>query len=85
MQFLTLLKLIVSILPVLIDAIKVIEYAIPGAGKGEAKLAAVRSVVESAYKVSTDTLPSFEQMWPVLQKTITGIVDGFNAAGNFKK
>jgi hypothetical protein len=85
MKFLSILKLVVSILPLLIDAIKAIEEAIPGTGKGEAKLAAVRGVVESTYKVSTDVQPAFEQLWPVIQKTVGGIVDGFNAAGVFKK
>jgi hypothetical protein len=85
MQFLTVLKLVVSILPLLIEAIKAIEEAIPGAGKGEAKLAAVRSVVESSYGFASKELPVFEQLWPVVQKTVGGIVDGFNTAGVFKK
>lgn len=85
MQFLTILKLIITILPLLIDAIRAIEAAIPGQGKGEAKLAAVRSVVESAYGVSTDVVPKFETIWPAMQKTVGGLVSSFNSAGDFKK
>ncbi|MCK9504703.1 MAG: hypothetical protein M0Q95_11040 [Porticoccaceae bacterium] len=88
MQFLTILKLIVSILPLLIDAIKLIESAMPGTGNGEAKLSAVRSVVESAYKASTDTFPvisDFETVWPVMEKSVSGLVSAFNRAGEFKK
>lgn len=85
MKFLSILKLVVSILPLLIDAIKAVEDAIPGAGKGEAKLAAVRSAMESSYKVSTDVQASFEEVWPVMENTVGGIVKGFNAAGVFKK
>ncbi|MGJ0515157.1 MAG: hypothetical protein ACR65O_05320 [Methylomicrobium sp.] len=85
MKFLSILKLVVSILPLLIDAIKSVEDAIPGVGKGEAKLAAVRSAMESSYKVSTDVQASFEEVWPVMENTVGGIVKGFNAAGVFKK
>lgn len=85
MQLINILRLIVTILPLLIDTIKIVEEAIPGSGKGEAKLTAVRGVVESAYKASTDAVPAFESVWPVLQKSIGAIVDGFNSAGNFKK
>lgn len=85
MQFLTVLKLVVSMLPLLIDVIKAIEDAIPGTGKGEAKLAAVRGVVESTYKVSTDVQADFQAVWPVMENTVAGIVKGFNAAGVFQK
>lgn len=84
MQFLTILKLILSILPLLIDAIKLIEQAIPETGKGEAKLAAVRSIVESSYDAADESLPVFEALWPALQKTIGGLVGAFNATGIFK-
>jgi hypothetical protein len=84
-KFLSILKLIVSILPLLIDAIKAVEEAIPGVGKGEAKLAAVRSVMESSYQISTDVQADFQEVWPVMENTVGGIVKGFNAAGVFKK
>ena len=38
---------IVQLLPALIAAIKAIEEAIPGQGQGEAKLAAVRGIIEA--------------------------------------
>jgi hypothetical protein len=85
MQFLTILKLIISILPLLIDTIKLIEAAIPGKGQGEVKLGAVRSVVESSYDVANESLPVFETLWPALAKTVSGLVSAFNSAGEFKK
>ena len=85
MQFLTILKLIIAILPLLIDAIRAIEDAIPGQGKGEAKLSAVRTVVESAYGVSNDVVPKFETLWPAMQKVVSGLVSSFNSSGDFKK
>jgi len=85
MQFLAILKLIITILPFLIDAVKAIEDAIPGQGKGEMKLAAIRTVVESAYEATDEVLPKIESFWPVIQKTIAGLVSIFNASGIFKK
>jgi len=85
MQFLAILKLIITILPLLIDAVKAIEDAIPGQGKGEMKLAAIRTVVESAYEAADEALPKIESFWPVIQKTISGLVSIFNASGIFKK
>lgn len=85
MQLITILKLIISLLPLLIDAIKAIEAAMPGTGKGATKLAAVQSIVESAYKASSDALPPFEDIVPVLQKTVESIIAGFNVTGVFAK
>jgi hypothetical protein len=85
MQFLAVIKLVISILPMLIEAIKLIEQAIPGSGNGEAKIMAVKSVVESSYTAANDAMPAFETFWPVLQKTVTGIVSAFNKSGTFSK
>ena len=38
---------IAQLLPAVIAAIKAIEEAIPGSGQGEAKLAAVRGIIEA--------------------------------------
>lgn len=85
MEFIVILKLIISILPMVIEAIKLVEQAIPGAGKGEEKLAATRSILESSYKISTNAVMSFDAIWPALQKTIAGLVSAFNATGVFTK
>jgi hypothetical protein len=88
MQFLTILKLIISILPLLIEAVKLIESAVPGSGQGAIKLNTLRSIVEPAYKNSADTFPDvadFESVWPVLVKTVSGLVNAFNSTGEFKK
>jgi hypothetical protein len=84
MQFLTILKLILTILPLLMDAIKLIEQLIPESGKGSAKLGAVKAVIEPSYLASNETLP-FESAWPVIEKVISGIVTALNDAGVFKK
>ena len=85
MKYVALVKLILSLLPVLVEAIRAVEDAIPGEGKGELKLAAIRVVLESAYAVSTDAVGRFDDLWPALQSTIAGIVTALNKAGVFKK
>jgi len=85
MQFIAILKLIISVLPLIITAIKLIEDAMPGTGKGEEKLIAARAIIESAYQASTDASVKFDAVWPVMKKTISGLVAAFNASGVFKK
>jgi hypothetical protein len=64
--------MIVKLLPALIEVIKAAEAAIPGEGKGEAKLAMVRGIL-------TAVDSAIEQMWPSLEKVIAVIVSTFNA------
>lgn len=71
------LILIAQLLPALIAAIKAIEEAIPGAGQGEAKLAAVRGIVEAV-----DT--GYKNLWPQIQPVIGVLVGLFNKTGAFK-
>jgi hypothetical protein len=85
MKFISVVRIIVGLLPVLIDAIKAAEEAIPGKGKGELKLIMIRGVLEAAYSAATDAEATFEQVWPAIQRTITSIVAAFNTAGVFKK
>lgn len=71
------LILIAQLLPALIAAIKAIEEAIPGAGQGEAKLAAVRGIIEAV-----DT--GYKNLWPQIQPVIAVLVGLFNKTGAFK-
>lgn len=63
--------MIAKLLPVLIEIIKTVEAAIPGEGKGEAKLVMVRQILEV-----TDN--SIAQLWPALEKVIAILVQAFN-------
>lgn len=85
MNYLALVKLIVSLLPVLIEAVKAVEAAIPQSGQGQAKLAAVQSILGAAWKASSDATVAFEQVWPALSAAVSAVVAAFNAAGIFKK
>lgn len=71
------LKIVLNILPMLIQVIKAVEDAIPGQGKGEQKLALVRGVLEA---VDSGVMG----IWPVLEKVIASIVSVFNKTGTFE-
>lgn len=85
MQALQTIKLVLSLLPMIIEAVKAIEAALPDGGKGEAKLALVRQAIAAGYSVATDTVASFEAMWPAIERTVAAVVALFNAVGVFKK
>jgi hypothetical protein len=68
---------IINLIPALIAAIKAIEQAIPGAGQGEAKLAAVRGILESVDSAYVD-------LWPKLQAIVGVLVRLMNKTGEFQ-
>ena len=78
MNWLTSVTTILQLLPSIITAIKAIEDAIPGKGQGEAKLAAIREILESVSgQVSC--------LWPFIEKAISVLVGLFNKTGTFTK
>lgn len=85
MQFFEILKLVIGLLPLLIQAIKAVEQAIPEGGKGADKLELIKGVVQTAYDTSSKLSVSFEQLWPTVSGTIQTIVKTFNNTGAFKK
>ena len=85
MQFFEILKLVISLLPTLIQAIQAVEKAIPDSGKGGEKLELIKGVVQTAYDTSSKLSVSFEQLWPTVSGTIKAIVNAFNNTGTFKK
>lgn len=74
MNALTILKTVLTLLPTLIDTIKLLEQAIPGQGQGEAKLAALRGMIEAVYGPATE-------LWPAIERTVSALVAVFNRAG----
>jgi hypothetical protein len=84
MQWIENLKLVLSIFPALINAIKTLESAIPVESKGGDKLSLLKDVLQTTFDNSTKTVNTFEQVWPMLQSVIMSIVNAFNATGVFK-
>jgi hypothetical protein len=78
MGTLSTLRTVLSLLPAIIEAIKAIEEAIPGQGKGEQKLAAIRGIVAASYEQAAAIMP-------ILERVIGVLVDTFNAVGVFTK
>lgn len=81
MKWLQVARAVLMLMPVLIAAIRAVEEAIPGEGKGEQKLAQIRGVLESAHDSMSKSVVSFEDIWPVLETAIKNLVTAFNAAG----
>lgn len=85
MKWLQVAKAVLMLMPVLITAIRAIEEAIPGQGKGELKLAQIRQVLEHAHRTVNDGMVGFEDIWPVLNSAVVNLVAAFNATGWAKK
>lgn len=84
-NFIQIVQVTAQLLPVVIDAMKAVEAAIPGQGKGEQKLVLVRGMLEAAFAAVQDVTVKFEQVWPVVSATITNLVAIYNKIGTFKK
>jgi len=78
MSWLSTATALLQLLPAIITAIRAIEEAIPGKGQGEAKLAAIREILES---VSGQVVT----LWPYIEKAISVLVGLFNKTGTFTK
>lgn len=85
MQFLEIAKLIISLFPLLIQAVQAVESAIPASGNGQQKLELIKSIIQTSYESSNKFVASFEQLWSPLSSVVQAIVSAFNAAGIFKK
>ena len=71
------LMTIINLIPALVAAIRAIEDAVPGAGQGEQKLAAVRGVLESVDS-------GYSALWPKLAPVVAVLVALFNKTATFK-
>ncbi|KON79412.1 hypothetical protein PA01_12795 [Azoarcus sp. PA01] len=85
MQALQTLKLILSLLPLILEVVRAIEDALPAGGNGAAKLALLRQTIEAAYSTVTGATVAFEQLWPALERTVAAVVSLYNATGVFKQ
>jgi hypothetical protein len=74
MNLITLTRTVLALLPIVIEAIKLVEAAIPGEGQGEKKLAMVRVMLESTMSVSGNTVVEIEKVWTALQPVIAFLV-----------
>jgi hypothetical protein len=85
MQFIQTARLILSLLPLILEAVKAVEAALPEGGLGAQKLGLVRQTLQAAFDIADDGFASFEKIWPALEKTVTAVVGVFNTAGVFPR
>lgn len=78
MNFLAKAKLVLALLPAVIQAVKGIEEALPYDGLGQEKLALVRQALEAV-------VDGVDEYWDVIEKLINVVVSLFNATGLFAK
>ena len=71
------LMMILKLLPAIIVAIRTLEELLPGSGKGEQKLIAVREILESIDS-------SVINMWPQISSVSAVIVRTMNSNGGVK-
>ena len=84
MQYLTLIKTLISLLPLLVQAITAIEAAFPQSGQGSVKLELVKQTLLGAAEVSEDMdAGKFDALWPALKKTVGALVALANSSGVF--
>jgi hypothetical protein len=75
MQFLLIVKTILSLLPLVIQTIDILEAAFPVTGKGAEKLGLLKGVLQDSVTVASDMdHGQFAQAWPIIEKTVSTIV-----------
>ena len=83
MNFLQILKLIVQILPLIIETMKTIEATIPQAGVGAAKMAFVKGLITDVSDIAEDV--DKKVFATAIEKAINLAVTLMNTVGIFKK
>lgn len=71
-------KIIMQLIPLILQIVKAVESQIPEGGKGKDKLTFVRNVLTDAY-------PQIVDMWSIVEKIIAATVTLYNTTGIFKK
>lgn len=72
------IKLVLSILPLIIDLTKKLEQQFPESGLGKMKLSLVIEAIKNTLGDSKDVIP-------VIEKVTSAVVSVFNTFGIFKK
>lgn len=84
-QIIAYLKLFLAIVPLIVQAIQVVEAAIPAPGAGAQKLEMIKQMLQTSVNIAPQIGATFEQLWPTIQSIIANTVAAFNATGMFKK
>ena len=71
------IKLVLELLPIVVDVVKQLEKIFPDSGQGPMKFELIKNVLQTAYGISNDYLPTIEKM-------VNVVVDVLNRFGVFK-
>lgn len=77
MNWVSIVKIVLELLPAIIAAIKAIEDLLPKEKQGTEKLALVREII-------TTTSDEASKNWPIIEAVITKLVAFCNKVGIFK-
>lgn len=83
MNYLAILKLVLELFPLIIEAVKKVEEASGKSGEGASKLELVKSVLTDTVEIGQ--VVDQKQYISAVEKTISLVVKFFNATGVFKK
>lgn len=72
------IKIILNLLPLVIQIVQQLESLFPENGQGRLKLELIVKTIQNTYDVSDKTLP-------IIEKMVNVVVDVFNQFGVFKK
>lgn len=72
------IKLILQLIPIILEIIKAVEAQIPESGMGKEKLQFIKDVLIS-------TIPKVEEILGVVEKIVSSAVTLYNSTGVFKK
>jgi len=79
------IRLILALLPQIIQTIRELENLLPNAGEGANKLQLFLDLFRAVYDAVDDVKPSFDAIRPLLERVVGAIVAAFNRLGIFKK
>lgn len=74
MNFLAVLKLIITLLPIIHSAVDQIEQLFPQGGYGAQKLEMVKTIIEKSISISELGGSAFGSIWPIISGVIGHIV-----------
>jgi hypothetical protein len=85
MNFIEIAKILLQLLPTLIEAVKAVEAALPPGTAGAVKLELVKQTLTQANAVSGNAIVQFEKIWPAVAGIVGTLVTTLNAQGLFHK
>lgn len=78
------MSIVTKLLPDTIKFVQTVEEVVPAKGQGAAKLEVLKGMLQGTFSTIQQAEVTFEQVWPSLSGTVTGLVKLFKLTGLFK-